>query len=57
MESFWILTVDSKNSVSLGGTLWKTTLEIDDFPLLQIIISHRCFVSHTLAMPATNEQD
>jgi hypothetical protein len=26
--------VDSRNSVSFGGILWKTTLEIDDFPLL-----------------------
>lgn len=34
MESFWILTVDSRYNVSLGGTLWKTTLEMDDFPLL-----------------------
>ena len=34
MESFWILAVDSRNKVSFGGILWKTTLEIDDFPLL-----------------------
>jgi len=34
MESFWIRVVDSKKSVSLAGILWKTTLEIDDLPLL-----------------------
>lgn len=34
IESFWILAVDSRNKVSFGGILWKTTLEIDDFPLL-----------------------
>lgn len=34
MESFCILTVDSKNKVSVGGTLWNTTLEMDDLPLL-----------------------
>lgn len=26
--------VDSRNRVSLGGILWKTTLAIEDFPLL-----------------------
>lgn len=26
--------VDSKNSVSVGGILWNTTLEIEDLPLL-----------------------
>lgn len=34
MESFWIRVVDSRNSVSVGCILWKTTLEIDDLPLL-----------------------
>jgi hypothetical protein len=32
--SFWTRAVDSRNNVSLGGSLWKTTLDIDDFPLL-----------------------
>jgi hypothetical protein len=27
--------VDSKNKVSLGGILWKTTLAMDDLPLLK----------------------
>lgn len=26
--------VDSRNKVSCGGILWKTTLVMDDFPLL-----------------------
>jgi len=34
IASFWIWAVDSRNSVSLGGSLWKTTLDIDDLPLL-----------------------
>lgn len=34
IESFWIRAVDSKNNVSLGGSLWKTTLDIEDLPLL-----------------------
>lgn len=34
MESFWMRVVDSRNRVSLGGILWKTTLAIEDFPLL-----------------------
>lgn len=37
MESFWILAVDSRNKVSFGGILWKTTLDIDDFPLLFLV--------------------
>jgi len=37
IESFWILAVDSRNRVSFGGILWKTTLEIDDFPLLLMV--------------------
>jgi hypothetical protein len=35
MLSFVILVVDSKKRVELGGILWKTTLCIEDFPLLQ----------------------
>lgn len=35
IESFWIRVVDSKKSVSVGGILWKTTLDIDDLPLLK----------------------
>jgi hypothetical protein len=27
--------VDSRNRVSLGGILWKTTLAMDDLPLLE----------------------
>lgn len=27
--------VDSRKSVSFGGSLWKTTLEMEDLPLLQ----------------------
>jgi hypothetical protein len=34
MVSFCIRAVDSRNNVSFGASLWKTTLEIDDFPLL-----------------------
>lgn len=34
MESFWIRAVDSRYKVSLGGSLWNTTLDIEDFPLL-----------------------
>jgi hypothetical protein len=37
IESFWILAVDSRKRVSFGGILWKTTLEIEDFPLLLIV--------------------
>lgn len=35
MLSFVILVVDSKKRVELGGILWKTTLCIEDFPLLR----------------------
>lgn len=35
MDSFLIRVVVSRYSVSLGGSLWKTTLEIDDLPLLE----------------------
>lgn len=35
MDSFLIRVVVSRYSVSLGGSLWKTTLEMDDLPLLQ----------------------
>ena len=34
IESFCILAVDSRNKVSFGGILWKTTLDIEDLPLL-----------------------
>jgi len=37
IESFWIRAVDSRNSVSFGGILWNTTLEMDDFPLLLLV--------------------
>ena len=39
MESFWIRAVDSRNKVSFGGSLWKTTLEMDDLPLLWAEVS------------------
>ena len=35
MDSFLIRVVVSRYSVSLGGSLWKTTLEMEDLPLLQ----------------------
>lgn len=41
MESFWMRAVDSRKSVSLGGSLWKTTLEMEDFPDLLWPISNR----------------
>lgn len=34
IESLWIRVVDSRNKVSVGGILWNTTLDIEDFPLL-----------------------
>lgn len=34
MASFFIVVVASKNNVSFGAILWKTTLEIEDLPLL-----------------------
>lgn len=34
MASFCSLEVDSRKSVSFGGNLWNTTLDIDDLPLL-----------------------
>ena len=35
IDSFLILVVVSRYNVSLGGNLWKTTLEIEDLPLLE----------------------
>jgi hypothetical protein len=32
--SLWTLAVDSRNSVSWAGSLWNTTLDIDDLPPL-----------------------
>ena len=37
--SFCIRAVDSRNRVSVGGSLWKTTLEIDDLPLLHCLLN------------------
>lgn len=37
MESFWIRVVDSRKRVSLGGILWKTTLAMEDLPLLRCV--------------------
>ena len=55
MESFWIRAVDSRNSVSFGGSLWNTTLEIEDLPLLKASVSMRnivaCEVSLTVFVP------
>jgi hypothetical protein len=39
MESFWMRAVDSRKRVSFGGSLWKTTLDMDDFPLLGAVVS------------------
>jgi hypothetical protein len=36
MLSFVIFVVDSRKSVAFGCILWKTTLCIEDFPLLQV---------------------
>lgn len=50
MDSFLIRVVVSKYSVSLGGNLWKTTLEIDDLPLLYQdqpgSLTHRTKMTH-----------
>lgn len=55
IESFWILAVDSRNRVSFGGILWKTTLEMDDFPLLLLVSGAMilCIVKLTVAGPST----
>lgn len=45
MESFCIRVVDSRKRVSVGGILWKTTLEIEDLPLLlriNFLLRFRC---------------
>lgn len=34
MESFLMRVVVSRYNVSAGGSLWKTTLDIEDLPLL-----------------------
>lgn len=36
MLSFVIFVVDSRKRVKFGCILWKTTLCIEDFPLLQV---------------------
>ena len=43
--SLVILVVDSKKSVSFGCILWKTTLCIDDFPLLRLSAIARLYFS------------
>lgn len=35
MSSRFVFVVDSRNKVSCGSILWKTTLFIEDFPLLK----------------------
>lgn len=57
MDSFLILYVVSRYSVSLGGSLWKTTLDIDDLPLLYLQVS-RCRVNaaRSVSPPLTHEQ-
>jgi hypothetical protein len=54
--SFWIRVVDSRKRVSWGCILWKTTLVIEDLPLLlwflvkEIVLSKAC---HTVSAPST----
>jgi hypothetical protein len=36
MDSFLMRYVVSRYKVSLGGSLWKTTLDMEDLPLLWV---------------------
>lgn len=55
MESFCIRAVDSRKRVSLGGSLWKTTFDIDDLPLLDDVSMscERLRSQRTSSVPST----
>ena len=57
MSSFTTLLVLSRKSVSFGDSLWKTTLEIDDLPLLYMYttIDNKIraeIFTHTVGVPS-----
>jgi hypothetical protein len=56
IDSFLILYVVSRNSVSLGGSLWKTTLDIDDLPLLKPESAHEHAKKWIQSPPLPHEQ-